>query len=137
MKQFPPSNITIEENHIRTLITIYDVNKRNYQKVPVIIDTGATQSLIPTRRLINLGYDIQNAPRAISQTPKGEITVLTISITKITALGKSVENIEVKCREPNANIPEQLKRTGLLGMNFLQYFDNINISFPRNLMTLS
>ena len=136
MKQFPSSNITVEP-HIRTLITIYDVNKRNYQSMPVIIDTGATESLIPSQRLLNLGYDLQNARRTTSQTPNGPITVLSITVTKITGLGRSVENIGVKCRDPDEDIPEQLKRMGLLGMNFLGHFDNINISFVKNLMTLT
>jgi predicted aspartyl protease len=136
MNQFLSNNITVEPQ-LRTLITIYDVNKRNCQRMPVIIDTGATYSLIPSHRLLNLGYNLEDASPAPSQTPNGQITILFVTVTKIVAVGKSVENIQVTCREPDADIPDTLKRMGLLGLNFLRRFDNVNISFSGQMMILT
>ena len=136
MNQSQPNNITIEPP-IHTLINIYDVNKRNYQRIPVIVDTGATESLIPPQRLLDLGYDLTNAPRLISETANGPVVILSVTVTKMTAIGQSTEHIRVTCRELDADIPEPLERMGLLGMNFLYRFDNLNISFSRRRITLT
>ena len=136
MNQSLPNNITIEPP-IHTLINIYDVNKRNYQRIPVIVDTGATESLIPPQRLLDLGYDLTNAPRLISETANGPVVILSVTVTKMTAIGQSTERIRVTCREPDADIPKPLERIGLLGMNFLYRFDNLNISFSRRRITLT
>jgi hypothetical protein len=45
-------------------------------------------------------------------------------VRKLTAIGETVENIDVLCHD----LPEDSIVEGLLGLNFLQYFD-INISF--------
>jgi predicted aspartyl protease len=116
---------------IRTLSKIYDVNKRNYQSIPLIVDTGATASLIPTQRLLDLGYDLANAPRIKPETANGPVSMLCITLTKMTVLEKSAEQIEVTCYEPEANMHKPLEILGLLGMNFLCQFDNLNISFLR------
>ena len=133
----PVSNNLVIEPPIQTIIRIYDVSKRNYQRIPVILDTGATESLIPPQRLLDLGYDLANAPRITSDTANGKITILSVTVTKMTAIGQSTENIRVACREPDADIPEPLEHIGLLGMNFLYRFDNLNISFSRKSMTLT
>lgn len=136
MNQSLPNDIKIEPP-IHTIINIYDVNKENYQRIPVIVDTGATESLIPPQRLLDLGYDLTNAPRLISETANGPVVILSVTVTKMTAIGQSTEHIRVTCREPDANIPEPLERMGLLGMNFLYRFDNLNISFSRRRITLT
>lgn len=120
----------------QTLIVIYDVNKRVFRHIPVIVDTGATVSLIPPQRLLHLGYDLSNAERTISTTVNGKVSTLSVPVTRMIALGKSVENIIVSCLDPNDDIPESSKRIGLLGMNFLQRFDNLNISFSSQKITL-
>ena len=122
---------------IKIQIQIYDVNKKNYRSIPVVVDTGATESLIPPQRLLDLGYDLTNAPRSTSQTANGLVDVLSITVTKIIAIKQSVEPITVTCLEPNANIPEPLERIGLLGLSFLSKFDNLNISFLRRQITLT
>ena len=116
---------------IYALSKIYDVHKRHYQSIPLIVDTGATTSLIPTSRLLDLGYNLANAPRIKSDTANGPADMLCITLTKMTVLGKSVEQIEVTCYEPETIIHKPLEILGLLGMNFMCQFDNLNISFSR------
>ena len=118
-------------------IRIYDVNKSSYQTIPVILDTGATESLIPPQRLLDLGYDLTNAPRMTSETANGPVVALSVTVTKMIAIGQSTEHIRVTCFEPDADIPELLEHIGLLGMNFLSRFDNLNISFSRRTITLT
>lgn len=135
--QQPVSNKIVIAPPIRTIVRIYDVNHRNYQSIPVILDTGATESLIPPQRLLDLGYDLANAPRITSDTANGKITILSVTVTRMEAIGQSTENIRVTCREPEANIPEPLERIGLLGMNFLYRFDSLHISFSKRTMSLT
>ena len=118
-------------------IRIYDVDKSSYQTIPVILDTGATKSLIPPQRLLYLGYDLKNATRQTSHTVNGPITILSIMVTKMTAIQQSTERIEITCFEPDANIPEPFELIGLLGMNFLSRFDNLNISFSKGTINLT
>ena len=120
----------------RTVIVIYSANSKFFRHVPVIVDTGATVSLIPPQRLLDLGYDLTNAERKISETVNGEVSILFVPVTRMIALGKSVENIIVSCLDPNKDILESSKRRGLLGMNFLQQFDNLNFSFSGQCITL-
>ena len=112
-------------------IRIYDIDKSSYQTIPAILDTGATKSLIPPQRLLYLGYDLKNAIRQTSLTVNGPINILSVTVTKMTAIQQSTEHIEITCFEPNANIPEPFERIGLLGMNFLSRFDNLNICFSK------
>ena len=118
-------------------IRIYNVNKSSYQIIPAILDTGATKSFIPPQRLLYLGYDLKNATRQTSRTVNGPITTLSIIVAKMTAIQQSTERIEVTCFEPDAYIPEPFERIGLLGMNFLSRFDNLNISFSTGAVTLT
>lgn len=118
-------------------IQIYDVNNRNYRSIPVFVDTGASISLIPPQRLLDLGYNLTNATQRYVTTASELVKVLSVTVTKITAIKQSVENIEVTCFEPDADIPEELVSTGLLGMNFLSQFDNLNISFSRGTISLT
>lgn len=118
-------------------IQIYDVNNRNYRSIPVFVDTGASISLIPPQRLLDLGYNLTNATQRHLTTASEVVKVLSVTVTKITAIKQSVENIEVTCFEPGADIPEELVSTGLLGMNFLSQFDNLNISFSRRTISLT
>ena len=127
------ASLMIEHIHIQ----IYDVNNRNYRSIPAILDTGASKSLIPPQRLLDLGYDLKNATRHTSLTVNGPINVLSLTVTKMTAIKQSVKHIEVTCFEPDTKIPEPFERIGLLGMNFLSRFDNLNISFSRRTIILT
>lgn len=118
-------------------IRIYDVSKSNYQTIQAILDTGATSSLIPPQRLLYLGYDLGNATQQPLDTVNGPITALSIVVTKITALQQSAECVEITCFNPNANIPEPFEHIGLLGLNFLSQFDNLNISFSQGIISLT
>ena len=118
-------------------IRIYDVSKSNYQTIQAILDTGATNSLIPPQRLLYLGYDLRNATQHASHTVNGPITVLSMVVTKMTALQQSAECVEITSFEPDANIPEPFGHMGLLGLDFLSQFDNLNISFSQEIISLT
>ena len=106
-------------------LTVGGINTDTYRNLIVALDTGATTTVIPTEIALALGYDLSN--------PKGQIGLLTasgaasakvITVRKLTAIGETVEDIEVLCH----NLPGNSAIKGLLGLNFLKHF-NVNISF--------
>ena len=113
-------------------LTVGGINADTFRNLIVAIDTGATTTIIPTEVALALGYDLAN--------PKGEIGLLTasgtasakiITVRELTAIGETVENIDVLCH----NLPGNSEIKGLLGLNFLKHFD-VNISFSTGIIEL-
>lgn len=113
-------------------LTVGGINTDTFRNLIVALDTGATTTVIPTAVALALGYDLSN--------PKGQIGLLTasgaasakvITVRKLTAIGETVEDIEVLCH----NLPGNSAIKGLLGLNFLKHF-NVNISFSTGTIEL-
>ena len=113
-------------------LTVGGINTDTFRNLIVALDTGATTTVIPTEIALTLGYDLSN--------PKGQIGLLTasgaasakvITVRKLTAIGETVEDIEVLCH----NLPGNSAIKGLLGLNFLKHF-NVNISFSTGTIEL-
>ena len=96
-----------------------------FQVLPVALDTGASTTTIPTKVLIDLGYDLSN-PKDVKQiiTGSGIISAPIITVRQLTAIGETIENIDVLGHD----LPENLSVRGVLGLNFLEHFD-FSISF--------
>ena len=91
----------------------------------LLLDTGASITTIPSQVAIDLGYDLSNPKQEVDiLASSGIFTAKIITVRKLTAIGETVENIDVLCHD----LPEDSIVEGLLGLNFLQYFD-IKISF--------
>ena len=106
------------------------VDKSNFRDVLVALDTGASTTSIPKRTALDLGYDPYHPKdyrEIITGTKVEEIPV--IEVQEITAIGQTVENIEVLCHD----LPQDLRVDGVLGLNFISKF-NINISFARGII---
>ena len=101
------------------------VNANNFHSLTVGLDTGATITTIPTKVATALGYGLSK-PKRQQQivTGNGIVEANIITVSRLTAIGETVENIDVLCH----NLPTSLRVEGLLGLNFLEYF-NLNISF--------
>ena len=113
-------------------LTVGGINTSTFRNLIVALDTGATTTVIPTAVAFALGYDLSN--------PKGQIGLLTasgaasakvITVRKLTAIGETVEDIEILCH----NLPGNSAIKGLLGLNFLKHF-NVNISFSTGTIEL-
>ncbi len=113
-------------------LTVGGINVGAFRNLIVAIDTGATTTIIPTEVALALGYDLAN--------PKGETGLLTasgttsakiITVRELTAIGETVENIDVLCH----NLPGNSAIKGLLGLNFLKHFD-VSISFSTGIIQL-
>jgi aspartyl protease family protein len=106
-------------------LEVSSINADSVQAFSVTLDTGASITTIPSQVVIDLGYDLSNPKQEVDiLTSSGIFTAKIITVRKLTAIGETVENIDVLCHD----LPEDSIVEGLLGLNFLQYFD-INISF--------
>ena len=117
--RIPPSRLIIVR------LRVEGVNAGSFRDLPVGLDTGASLTLIPPQIAEAVGYDMSN-PKEVRPiiTGGGRIFSKVITVRQLTAIGETVEDIDVLCHD----LPNESKVRGLLGLNFLERFD-INISF--------
>ena len=111
-------------------LTVGGVDPDTFRNVFVALDTGASNTMIPTEVAVDLGYDLSN-PNEQMMTANGIVLANRIAVRKLTAIGETVENIDVVCHD----LPEGSIIEGLLGLNFLRHFD-VNISFSTGTIEL-
>ena len=96
-----------------------------FHDLTVGLDTGASATTIPTKVALDLGYDLASPKEErLVVTASGARTEKVITVRQLTALGETVEDIDVLCLD----LPEPSIIEGVLGLNFLEHFD-IEISF--------
>ncbi len=87
--------------------------------VRMILDTGATYTMISPEILLEVGYDLALPSRKLAITTASSIEYTPFYfIKKIASLGKEVQNIEVSSHLLPARVPAD----GLLGLNFLRKY---------------
>ena len=111
-------------------LTVGGVDPDTFRNVFVALDTGASTTMIPTEVAVDLGYDLSN-PNEQMMTANGIVLANRIAVRKLTAIGETVENVDVVCHD----LPEGSIIEGLLGLNFLRHFD-VNISFSTGTIEL-
>lgn len=113
-------------------LTVSNINANNFRNVIVALDTGSSNTSIPTRIASDLGYDLSNPKQVILLTTgSGIVPAKIITARKLTAIGENVENIDVVCHD----LPFGSTIDGVLGLNFLSHFD-IKISFSTGIIEL-
>ncbi len=81
------------------------------------LDTGATGTVVSQKRLVELGYDLNDSEdEMFITTGSGLISVPKIRIGKLTALGKVKENLSVIAHD----LPPTASVDGILGLDFLR-----------------
>lgn len=99
----------------------------------VILDTGATITMLRSGVLEAVGYDLQNlSANTTIVTGSGVEIVAELQIQKVQALDHEIENMVVLCHD----LPEESGLDGLLGLNFLWQFD-IAIKYSDSTLTLT
>jgi aspartyl protease family protein len=102
--------------------------------IPVVLDTGASFTLVPTDILVQLGYDPANPllPRQRMVTGSGIAYAPRLTVRSATAIGQQVANLDVLCHD----LPAESGVDGLLGLNFLRHF-RLLIRFRRGIIALT
>ena len=120
-------------NVILIPIKVIGIDGNSFRDIEVALDTGASTTSIPIYVASALGYNISNSKR-ISEvvTASGVEEVPVIEIKALTAIGQTIENIEVICLD----LPPEIHVEGVLGLNFLLNFD-VNISFSKGTIELT
>ena len=117
---------------IRLPIKVESINGGNYRDLIVALDTGSSNTSIPTKIASDLGYDLSNPKQVVLLTTgSGILPAKIITVRKLTTIGETVENIDVLCHD----LPVGSTIDGILGLNFLSHFD-IKISFSTGIIEI-
>lgn len=120
MKNFPLSS-----DPKVVIVPIRIGGPRSERYVRVILDTGATFTMVCPEILEEVGYDLAKPFRkAIITTASSIENAPFYLISMIEVLGNRIENIEVASHK----LPERVPADGLLGLNVLKHFD-VHIEF--------
>ena len=98
----------------------------------MVLDTGATYTLIPWDIAETLGYDPAYSNRKVNiTTASGTEKVPLISVSRISVLGKEARDIPCIVHD----LPETSHVDGLLGLSFLKRF-KLSIDFRAGILEL-
>ena len=114
-------------NLILIPIKVIGIDGNSFRDIEVALDTGASTTSIPIYVASALGYNTSD-PKIIQEvvTGSGVEEAPVIEVKALTAIGQTIENIEVVCLD----LPPEILVEGVLGLNFLSNFD-VNISFSK------
>jgi len=102
------------------------------RRIRVVLDTGATYTMIPWEIADALGYKPEISKEKVTLiTASGVETAPVIELKSINFLGETVENIKVVCHD----LPPKSYVVGLLGCSFLKNF-KIMIDYPKGLLEI-
>ncbi|NCS09374.1 MAG: peptidase A2A [Microcystis aeruginosa G13-12] len=105
------------QNLFKINAMIGGINKGDFYRVTLLVDTGSSMTILPVKILEDLGYNLNN-PQSKQTIVTGKGTTPPIPIIQIAwfnCIGQLLKNFEVMAY----NIPAVLRVDGLLGMNFL------------------
>ena len=98
----------------------------------LILDTGATTSLIAENVLTLMGYDMASVSDRVEMTTGSHVTTVSrVVLTRFSALGKHRFGMRVISH----SLPLSVPVSGLLGLDFLRDF-SLSIDFRNGQITL-
>jgi predicted aspartyl protease len=102
--------------------------------IPVVLDTGASMTIIATDIMGRLGYDPANPSldRQRIVTGSGIEYAPHTTVRSATAIGQKVTNLDVLAHD----LPPESGVDGLLGLNFLKNF-KLTIRFRKGIIDLT
>ena len=117
-------------------VTLFSVTSSEFRNTRLVFDTGASITSISPDSILGLGYDLSNPKYEQSTlTASGTIESKVITLSKLSAIGEIVENIDVAIQE----FPKELTMWNihsLLGLDFLKHFD-VNICFSSGFIDIT
>jgi|SRR4029077_8600150 predicted aspartyl protease len=102
--------------------------------IPVVLDTGASLTIVATDIIAQLGYDPANPSleRQRIVTGSGIEYAPRTTVRSATAIGQKVTNLDVLCHD----LPPESGVDGLLGLSFLKHF-KLTIRFRKGIIDLN
>ncbi len=102
--------------------------------IPVVLDTGASLTILGTDIMARLGYDPANPEleRQRIVTGSGIEYAPRTTVRSATAIGQKVANLDVLCHD----LPSESGVDGLLGLNFFRQF-KLTIRFCKGIVDLN
>jgi len=89
-------------------------------RLDMVLDTGASLTMIPPDIAKKLGYDLARPNRMVDLITATKVEKApTVILEAIELLGQRVAKVEVVCKD----LPPKSRAEGLLGVNFLDHFD--------------
>ena len=116
----------IEKKKIIVTAEVKGIN--DFRDIKLILDTGASTSIIDSGAVIRLGFDLKKLRSGDRlMTVGGGVYSKTLKLPKFSLLGKDLINFEVNVLD----MPTQITyyADGLIGMDFLLQFKNIKFDF--------
>ena len=108
-------------------------NGKSSLLIPVVLDTGASLTIVANDIMAQLGYDPANPGLDRQRIIMGsgiEYAPRT-SVRSATAIGQKVTNLEILCHD----LPPESGVDGLLGLNFLRHF-KLTIRFRKGIKAI-
>ncbi|HSO75418.1 MAG TPA: retropepsin-like aspartic protease, partial [Blastocatellia bacterium] len=103
-----------------------------FRVVTLLIDTGASQTIISWETLLSLNIDPSSStPRKQVTTANGTVWMPQVEIEEFNALGQSVGSLRVLAH----TIPLGSQVNGVLGMDFLRQFE-FRLNFKQSVIEL-
>ena len=98
----------------------------------LVLDSGASRTMLPWGFLISLGYDPGASPERTRIVTGSSVEYAPlVTVNALSAVGETVQDCQVVCHD----LPEEARVDGLLGMDFLRHFD-VLLSFSRGVLEL-
>jgi predicted aspartyl protease len=115
-------------------LLLESADDRSTLLIPVVLDTGASITIVAVDIMARLGYDPANPTldRQRIITGSGVEYAPCTTVRSATAIGQKVDNLEVLCHD----LPPESGVDGLLGINFLKHF-KLTIRFRKGIIDLT
>ncbi len=109
--------------HIIVGATILDVSKLKFRNTKLLLDTGASNTVIDTDFIVSLGYQLNESENGeVIHTGSGALDYKTTKLGSISAIGEFIPAMNIIVTSiPNVLLDNGIM--GLLGMDFLSQFD--------------
>jgi len=126
------ARIPLNPDAQRILLRAEVIGSRGSRTVPLILDTGASFTMLPYEVVAAIGCDPTKAIRRIEIMTASTIEVVpVVVIPTMAVLGHSIRKLEVICH----TLPSISPAEGLLGLNFLKHLD-LHLNFRSGALEL-
>jgi len=107
--------------------------KTSPMRMDMILDTGATYTIIPWKVAERLGYDPARVRKRVKITTASSVEKAPVMTPGyIEALGKKATSVEAICHD----MPPRRRTDGLLGLSFLRKFETV-INFKKGFVRVN